>query len=241
MTFIEKLRRKHENPIESAPVTLAFLGDSVTQGCFEVYQNGQQSLETEFRVADGYHTKLRHLLELCYPAAPVNMIHAGISGDNVVSGLARVDRDVIPFHPDLTIVSFGLNDCCRGLEQLEVYKTSLKQVLKKILDAGSEVIFMTPNAMADKVSFEVTNQVMKEAYAQMVPYAADLPVYMDGARAVCHELGVPVCDCFRKWEMLKNNGVDVIRLLSNRINHPIEELHWMFAVSLFEMMMKEDV
>ena len=37
MKFIEKLAKKQNNLYGEAPATLAFLGDSVTQGCFEVY------------------------------------------------------------------------------------------------------------------------------------------------------------------------------------------------------------
>ena len=61
MKFAENLRRKNENPLTAAPVTLAFLGDSVTQGCFELYKNCEKSLETEFRFNEGYHMKLRCL------------------------------------------------------------------------------------------------------------------------------------------------------------------------------------
>ncbi len=236
MKIIEKIMAKQVNPIQGKPITLAFLGDSVTQGCFELYKTSAQSLETEFRVADGYHSKLRHLLELCYPNVPVNMIHAGISGDNVVSGLARVERDVIAYHPDLTVVSFGLNDCAHGVEKLDEYRNALKELLEKVKASGSEVIFMTQNLMAHEVSPEVSDQYLREVFTNMTPHHTDFLKYMDTARDVCAELEVPVCDCCRKWEILKKNGVNIIRLLANRINHPVEEMHWLFAVSLFEMM-----
>ena len=236
MKFAEKLKAKNENPISASQVTIAFLGDSVTQGCFELYKTDKNGLETEFRVNDGYHMKLRSLLEKCYPAAPINMIHAGISGDSAKSGLERVERDVIAYKPDLTVVSFGLNDSCQGLEKLDLYRDSLKGILKKLKDSGSEVIFMTQNLLADKVSCEVPEE-WREMFAGMVAYFNDFLAYMETARDVCKELGVPVCDCTRKWLKLKEKGVDIVRLLSNRINHPTEEMHWMFAVTLFEMIM----
>lgn len=237
MKFAEKLRAKNENPIGAAPVTLAFLGDSVTQGCFECYRTGEKSLETEFRVNDGYHMKLRSLFEKCYPRTPINMIHAGISGDNARSGLERLERDVIAYKPDLTVVSFGLNDSCQGAENLDAYRNSLKEILKKLKDSGSEVIFMTQNLLADRASFEVCDE-LREIYAGMTVHSDDFLLYMEAARQVCMELEVPVCDCTKKWLKLKESGVDIVRLLSNRINHPTEEGHWMFAVSLFEMIME---
>lgn len=236
MKIIEKIMKKQENPAQSAPITLAFLGDSVTQGCFEIYKTGEQSLETEFRVAEGYHNKLRHLLELCYPNVPINMIHAGISGDTVSSGLARAERDVLTYQPDLTVVSFGLNDACLGgAEGLESYRNNLQQLLEKIKASGSEVIFMTQNLMADRVSPEVSDAFFRKTFADMTQHYDDFMRYMEAARKVCEASDIPLCDCTRKWEILKKNGVNVLRLLANRINHPTEELHWLFAVSLFEM------
>ncbi len=237
MKFAERLRQKNENPLSVAPVTLAFLGDSVTQGCFELYKIGEKSLETEFRFNEGYHMKLRSLFEKCYPAAPINMIHAGISGDNVVSGLERVERDVIAYRPDLTVVSFGLNDSSLGTEKLELYRESLTEILKKLKASGSEVIFLTQNLPADKVSPEVSEE-FREIFEGMVAHFDDFIAYMEIAKKVCTELDVPVCDCTKKWLKLKEQGVDIVRLLSNRINHPTEEMHWMFAVALFEMIME---
>jgi len=236
MKIIDKLIAKQKKPLEAPPVTIAFLGDSVTQGCFELYKVSETGFETEFRVDDGYHTKLRHLLELCYPAVPINMIHAGISGDEAASAVKRVERDVIAFHPDLTVVSFGLNDACLGkYEKIGRYEDSLRTLFRKLRESGSEIIFMTPNLMADKVSPEVTDENLRALFERMTPCSEILDDYMDVARRVCAEENIPLCDCYRKWDILKKNGVDYIRLLSNRINHPTEEMQMMFAVSLFEL------
>ncbi len=235
MKFVEKLKAKQENPF-GAPVTMAFLGDSVTQGCFEVYPTGETSMQTEFRFLEGYHMKLRRMLETVYPSVPINMIHAGISGDRAPGGLERVERDVIAYHPDLTVVSFGLNDASSGKEGLKVYENALREIFKKLLASGTEVIFLTPNLPADKVSYEVPD-MWRKSFAQMVSHFDDFLLYMETARNVCKEFGVPVCDCSKKWEKLRENGVDIVRLLSNRINHPTEEMYWMFANSLFEMIM----
>ena len=41
MKIIEKLRARQEDIYAAKPITIAFLGDSVTQGCFEIYESGQ--------------------------------------------------------------------------------------------------------------------------------------------------------------------------------------------------------
>lgn len=235
MKIIEKIKAKQNDIWNEKSITLAFLGDSVTQGCFELYKTGEKSFMTEFRVEQGYHNKLRHILELCYPQVPFNMIHAGINGNNTESGLERLQRDVIDYHPDLTVVSYGLNDCNLGMDYLEIYKENLRGIFSKLKADSGEVIFMTQNLMANKLSPEITDEYIKECYNKSIAHFSDFLAYMEGAREVAREMDVPICDCTHKWMTMMDNGVDYIRLLSNRINHPTEEMHWLFAVSLFEL------
>ena len=48
MKIIEKINAKNKNIYENNPVTIAFLGDSVTQGCFECYLTSPTTLDTVF-------------------------------------------------------------------------------------------------------------------------------------------------------------------------------------------------
>lgn len=235
MEIINKINRKKNDVIGAAPVTIAFFGDSVTQGCFEFYKNNERSIETEFRVEDGYHTKLRYILQMLYPNVPINMIHAGISGDHAVDAIKRVERDVCSYKPDLTIFSFGLNDCCKGMSNLENYKEAIKQIIAKLKTCGTEIIFMTPNLMEDEVSPELSDSFTRELFADLIfssKNSADR--YFEVAREICEEENVPICDCYKIWKILKENDVDTMRLFSNRINHPIEQMHWLFAIKLAE-------
>jgi len=61
--------------------------------------------------------------------------------------------------------------------------------------------------------------------------------YMDAARAVCRDMGVPVCDCYARWKAMHAAGADVMALLSNDINHPTRALHGMFAAALMDVML----
>lgn len=240
MEVIKKFINKKNNEKIAPPVTIAFLGDSVTQGCFELYKTGERGFETEFRIEDGYHTKLRQILQMFYPSVPVNMIYAGISGDNAPGGLERVERDVCSHNPDLTIVCFGLNDCCGGMKKIDVYKDALKKIFKKLKECGTEIIFMTPNVMADSLSPEITDEYMKEVYTHIINAAGNsLEKYVEAAKEICREENIRVCDCYRLWNKLKENEVDTTRLLSNRINHPIEKMHWLFAFKLAETIFEE--
>ncbi|MGI6704940.1 MAG: hypothetical protein ACOX6S_01315 [Clostridia bacterium] len=48
MKIVELLSRKNSDLYGTKPITLAFLGDSVTQGCFEVFQVGENGLDTVY-------------------------------------------------------------------------------------------------------------------------------------------------------------------------------------------------
>ena len=101
MEIIRKLATKQNDVYSIRPATIAFFGDSVTQGCFELYQKSENSLETIFDQAHAYHTYVKEIFSSIFPASPVNIINAGISGDNATNALSRLDRDILSYKPDL--------------------------------------------------------------------------------------------------------------------------------------------
>ena len=118
MKIIEKISNKNKDIYGAAPATIAFLGDSITQGCFECYFD-EQGVQTVFDIKSSYSTRVKEILNIMYPSAQINIINSGISGDNAVNGNNRFERDIAPFHPDMVVVSFGLNDACQGVEKVE--------------------------------------------------------------------------------------------------------------------------
>ena len=131
MKIIEKLARKTRDIGGSEGVTIAFLGDSVTQGCFELYKKENDRIETEFDKRYSYERYLFDILCTLYPEATVNIINAGISGDTAPRGALRVDRDVIRHQPDLTVVCYGLNDCRSKPESVGNYLSALGTVQER--------------------------------------------------------------------------------------------------------------
>lgn len=239
MQIVEKLAKKAKDNHQEAPVTIAFYGDSVTQGCFELYKKGEEDHDTVFNKASVYHAKIAQILSIIYPTVPVNIINGGISGSSAKGSLGRMERDVLRFQPDLTVVCFGLNDSGRGLEGLQDYVCSLKLIFERLKKAGSEIIFMTPNMMSNSVSYKITDPNFKKIAEDACKRQNEgiMDKYVQAAKKVCAEQGVRVCDCYEKWKILEASGVDVTELLSNNINHPIREMHWLFAYSLVETML----
>lgn len=67
----------------------------------------------------------------------------------------------------------------------------------------------------------------------------NLDMYIDAARELCKEKGVPVCDVYKKWKRMAECGVNVTELLANKINHPTREMNLLFAISLIETIFNE--
>ncbi len=239
MKFIEKLAAKQNDLYGALPATVAFLGDSVTQGCFELFESGR-AIDTVFDNKCAYSTRIREILHTFFPKAHINIVNCGISGDNAPNGLSRLERDILPFKPDLVVVSYGLNDCGNGEAGLEKYVNALDGIFKRVKETGAECIFMTENMMNTHVSCHVTNPRFIEIAEGTAKRQNNgtLDRYFEAAKKVAEENGVRVCDCYAKWKAMHKAGVNVTELLSNHVNHPTREMHYLFAYSLIETMLE---
>jgi len=83
MKITKIIQEKINDPHGAKPVTIAFFGDSVTKGCFEVVANLEKegSFITKHDSEFVYHAVLRQMLQTVFPEVPFNFINAGISGD----------------------------------------------------------------------------------------------------------------------------------------------------------------
>lgn len=238
MKIVEKFKAKAADNMNNQAVTIAFLGDSVTQGCFEIYLKRDNNIETVFDKNNAYHKHFEKILSVLYPSVPVNIINAGISGDSAPHGYERLDRDVLSCNPDLVVVCFGLNDCGQNIKGLVNYTDALEKIFAKLLSEGKEVIFLTPNMLNTTISPHIRDEVSEQIAigTQKTQLDGVMDAYMEAAKEVCGKYNIPVCDCYNKWKRLYESGVDTTELLANRINHPTREMNWMFAYSLVETM-----
>ena len=193
-TLKKLIERQNDN--HNPPVTVAFLGDSVTQGCFEVYKKNETSIETVFDKSAAYHRYFEKIFDLLTPKAPVNIINAGVSGSTAGAGLKRIEEFVLSHKPDLTVVAFGLNDCKYGAEGLDSYLDSLSKIFDQLYVCGSEIIFLTPNMMCTALSPHITDPVVMSVAEKCMNNQnnGNLDMYIDAARELCKEKGVPVCE-----------------------------------------------
>ena len=239
MKIIERMAQRAKDNAGCEGVTIAFLGDSVTQGCFEIYRTGPDTLETVYDKKSSYEMALYDMLSVLFPSVPVNIINAGISGDNSGGGLRRLDRDVISHRPDLCVVCYGLNDCSVEEGSVEKYAGNLEKIFEGLRAADIEIIFMTPNMMNTSVSPHLTDEGFKalaERIAQM-QNGGVFDAHINAARELCGKMNIPVCDCYAIWKRLAECGANTTELLSNKINHPTRKMNKMFSYELVKTML----
>jgi len=237
MKIIEKFKEKQANIHGCRQPVIAFLGDSVTQGCFEIY-NDKGRVKTTFFPEEAYSAKVKKIFAEIFPSVSVNIINAGISGDASWGGLARLERDVLFAKPDLTVVCYGLNDAGCGADKIDEYEKCLREIFTKLKDSGSEIIFMTPNLRSNDPDYRNSDPVIEGVVRGVSENERNgwLERYLERAKKAAADFDVPVCDCNALWCAMRDGGVNTNALLSNDVNHPTRPLHWMFAYELVKTM-----
>ena len=90
---------------------------------------------------DILHLGLRY--EYCKPCWVIN---SGANGNNTREALARFDRDVKSFSPDIVIVTLGGNDCDTRPEKfvpLQEYRNNLREIADRIHSVNGIAVFQT--------------------------------------------------------------------------------------------------
>ena len=227
MRVREKLLLDTDGLFEHGPINIVIFGDSVSHGAFNDYIDYEKV----------YWNLLRKKLNAFREYVPVNMINTSIGGTNATRSLQRIESQALLHKPDLVIVCFGLNDVNHSFED---YISSLTQIFTRCIETCCEVIFMTPNML--------NTYVADDTAEHLVDYAKRTAEHQNGGRMdkfiysaieLAESMGITVCDCYSKWKELSKTQ-DTTMLLDNRINHPIPEMHELFAQSLYEIIMREE-
>ena len=227
MKFLQKLSMTSKELLEHGAVNIVFLGDSVTHGVLD----GENNFETV------YWNILKKRLNNLYNYIPINAINSGIEGTTAKNALERIKRDVLSYHPELVVVCFGLNDINGELDE---YTESLSDIFKMCKKIGADVIFMTPNMLNTYVSESVPPQY-REIATMTAKYQNEgkMDEYIQAAIETAEKNEVIVCDCYAKWKEMHQSGADTTELLINKINHPNQKMHQLFADMLFDTITKK--
>lgn len=115
-----------------SPITLAGLGDSLTQG---------------WLVKKGFFDRFCDRLSEKFSRAKIHRINAGIPGDTAAGGLYRLDR-LITQSPGWVVVQFALNDCYSGIDVSE-FEKNIESIAKKLLEKEINPILATSCPVPD--------------------------------------------------------------------------------------------
>lgn len=111
------------------PERLVTLGDSITDG-----HTYQILLDQALKEAGHKDTLI---------------INAGIASDTAAMMLARLDRDVLPYKPQLVTMMAGTNDVMQNVPP-EKYEATVEQIASKMDAAGIKMILLTPPIIGPK-------------------------------------------------------------------------------------------
>lgn len=216
---------------------IVFFGDSITEGCFELFDNHCGGIDVIRDIPSGYASLVTERLKKRFGEDEVIAFNAGVGGETAADGLKRIDSDVIAKKPDIVTVCFGLNDICQT--PYDDYGNALAEIFKRLKGIGAKVVFMTPNTVNTYVhplNLEILTGTAESCAERQNNGTVDM--LMDIARRRAAEYGVPVCDAYAVWKRMSGYGIDTTALLCNHINHPIRGMHRLFADMLEKTVME---
>jgi len=224
MKIKEKIMLDMEGLKTHGPINVVVFGDSVSHGAVNGY----------FDYENVYWNILKQKLHAFREYMPINFINVSIAGTCAKEAATRLESQVIIHKPDLVIVCFGLNDVNGSLED---YINPLKEIFDSLKKANIDVIFMTPNMLNTSVAEDTPPSIVDYAkHTAKLQTQGRMDEYIYSAKKLAEDMDITVCDCYSKWKKLSETQ-DITMLLANRINHPVSEMHKLFADSLYETIM----
>lgn len=138
--------------VAAEPITIAALGDSLTQGYGLVAE-------------DGFVGQLQDWLD--GQGAEVSLINAGVSGDTTAGGLSRIGWTLTE-EVDALIVALGGNDLLRGIDPA-VSRANLDGILAEATSRGLPVLLIGMDAPSNygadyEADFEAIYPDLAEKY-----------------------------------------------------------------------------
>ena len=112
------------------------------------------------------------------------MCNAGILGDTAQAALARLNRDVLAFHPKTVLVAFGTNDSGMLTKPvpLNEFRADLEAIAGTVTSHGAKVVFL---------SLPPVNVPLVESHLLNPSRHTE---YNDAIRSVANEPHVPLVD-----------------------------------------------
>lgn len=143
----------------------------------------------------------------------INIINAGVGGNNTNDAKARFQKDVLSKNPDTVIICFGMNDSARDMAkyvEIETFKNNLRYFITTLKDRKVNVILVTCNYIEESAYYTRHKQSVFEPYGGA---AAFVDSYCQAVREVAAEQDVMLadvrkeCDAYANRKLITTDGV----------------------------------
>ncbi len=166
------------------------------------------------------------------------VINAGVGGNTTVDMLARINRDCLAQHPDLTILMAGTNDMnSKKYIPLVQYEKNMRSIIVKILDIGSQIILM-PILPAYEPYLYTRHD---KSFYEPEGYVGRKTEINSLIKNLASEFRLTFLDMHHIFEMIGNIGEDPDSLIQNEANsgktdglHPTQNGYRIMAVAIYE-------
>ncbi len=150
-----------------------------------------------------YTDRLERFMPQYYPRIQWNIINSGINGDTSREGLARLDKDVLSYHPNIVLILFGSNDSAFNEDQYRTpyeFQKNMEQIAAKILEHNNHTglnhshpipVLITPPPIIDTDFFPFTTLERVKSYGKII-------------KKICTQYHLPCIDFFTY--LLKESG-----------------------------------
>ncbi|WP_232824307.1 GDSL-type esterase/lipase family protein [Paraliobacillus zengyii] len=141
-------------------------------------------------------------VKLAAKLANYHVINAGISGNNTVDAINRLEADVLLREPDLVTVMFGANDAAfHKMIAIDTYQENLFKIVRTI--GPKKTILITPSPVDESIQFARTNTVLA-TYAAVVRNVAE----KTGAGYIALFSELLACEKYQqKLKGIRNDGL----------------------------------
>lgn len=131
----------------------------------DLFKDGEQVcfIGNSITHSGSYHSLVYLFYLTRFPERRIEVYNCGISGDNVERTLKRFNKDIAVHKPTVATIKLGTNDINRGLyvnstpvkeaEKLKadaLYKSNMKELVRKLDSMHTKIIFLTPAYYEEK-------------------------------------------------------------------------------------------
>lgn len=190
---------------KSHPLTWVFTGDSITHGA--KHTHGSRTYVEHF--AERVRWELGRGQDI--------VVNSGISGDKADGILRTFDWRVGRFKPDVVSIMIGMNDCTRGPEKRDEFRSNLRQLIRQTRALGAVPVLHTQNTTEPSATKE----------------RGDLPAYAGIVSEVAREERTVLVDHWQHWRTAGKDPQILKQWLNDPI-HPNARGHRELAILTFQ-------